>query len=161
MRYKGKLLLEFTKEGVWFPYKGDEVLRSWPWKKIDGNNKYRCSSRLGSYLNFANYKASLDERGVVNGKITGFSLSHIILNWAGIHLRSGFNVVLFDVNVNSRNSDFWDRIPDFQKKQLTKDVVVLNCKDMREVKHLCDSINMDFAIALGFDHGRLKCWNED
>ena len=35
-----KVLIVNIEYGIWFPYKGDEVLYLWPWKRNKNNKKF-------------------------------------------------------------------------------------------------------------------------
>lgn len=165
MRYKGKLIFEFCLEGIWLPYKDDEILWYWPWTKPYYNWGYvedyysLYSLNLDQKaLSFKEYKKEYASSGM-KAKVEGFVLTDLLHNWIKVKLRNGHFVVLYDINVSSKSTSFWTRIPSRYKKEMVKDIVVLRCKDKKEAIFLCNSIEEDFASAVAVSNADIVSIN--
>ena len=93
--------------------------------------------------------------------ILGYTQGDIINDW--IHLRfSGEHlVVLFDIDISGKPVAFWDNIPDTKRIVFANDIVVLRCKDMRQVENIVYSVEKEFATAFGYRNGKLEISNEE
>jgi hypothetical protein len=152
--------MRIDKHGVWFSYESDNLCRHWPWRvffkdMLYTSERYNRSFGIAEYLKFA----GSTESGLSMKKIEGFSYLDILHDWIRVNHRSGYRVVLYDIDVSFRPTDFWRKIPAENALLLNKDVVVLYCKDASQVIAICESINVDFANALGFKDGNLFYYN--
>lgn len=166
MRYQGKLILEIGWEGISFPHEGDEILWYWPWVRpsfkyegISETYKYKSLNLDQEFTDFEKYEFAVDKNSI-KGKVEGFVFTDLLYSWMKVKLRHGHFVVLYDINVSSKSTSFWTRIPSRYQKELVKDVVILRCKDKREVIHLCQSIEENFATAIGVSNGDLIAFNK-
>ncbi len=148
--------MKINKEGIWI--KSGILIYSWPWnKKVEAEFIYP-DTRKGRLLKAAEYLGKY--RITAEEKVQGYSLEDLVLCWIKNSLQYGQYVVLYDINVSKKSSEFWTIIPEHQKVNLTKDMVLLTCKDVAQVKTLCDSIDINFASAIGVSNGEIFYWNE-
>ena len=77
MRYKGKLLIEFTKNGISFPYKTDEIKWYWPWRRVE-NYKYGSTYLDKAFLTFKDYVNAIYDESP-SSKIVGYNLTTILI----------------------------------------------------------------------------------
>ena len=69
--------------------------------------------------------------------------------------------MLYDLDPSQKPSLLWSKLPAELKTELTKDIVVVNCKGLRLVQEICDSTSRSFAVALGVKDGRIVRDNLD
>ncbi len=86
-------------------------------------------------------------------KITGVDIRDLIFSWVNLHAMEGFYLALYDINVENKSANFWLNLPGPKKMILLNEVVVLRCKDKREVRTLQESIDPDFAKTMCFYNG--------
>lgn len=157
-------MIRLEKEGIVFSYHGDVLTWKWPWlprentKFSSAQYKFSCNSLVDYWkqLGVISYK----ETSSIS-KVAGLSMHDVISQWVKTNLRFGFYVVLHDINPRVKPMDFWDRVPEKDRVEFAKDVVILRCKDLKEVESLCDSVSTDFAAAEGIVYGEIVYWNEN
>lgn len=86
-------------------------------------------------------------------KVDSISYDNLLRYWINNVLVDDFYVILSDINVSKKSTDFWLRIPKYSAIKFNEDVVVLRCKDKKEAIRLCESIDEHFAKAYLVDHG--------
>lgn len=161
--YEGKLLFAFNRAGFALSHKGDELIRPWIWSKaytgIYSTNLKRDFSNIQEYWMYLGEIRK--QEALPTNKIRGYMTDEIIKHWVQTTLLFGFYVVMYDINVQKKPANFWISIPKPERLELLKDVVVLRCSDLKEVKSVCDSVSSDFATAIGVHAGEIQYWNED
>ncbi len=156
--------VKFTRKGLSFRYHRDTIIWLWPWSRKLPHHVF--------YSELHGYFPSLAEHwfhmGYVSASITpnlekvkGYPARTILLDWAKSNLRFGYFVVLHDIDVQSKSQSFWNKIPEKDRLEFGQDIVVLTCKDLKEVYTLCNSMSTDFALAEGMANGVCVYWNED
>lgn len=95
-------------------------------------------------------------------KVDGYFLGDILQDWVRSHGTGKPCVILYDINVELKRPAFWLKIPKDRIKELTKEVVVLNCDSNQEMMDITISIDPLFATALGFsEDGQLIFSNQE
>lgn len=155
---------KITMEGISFGCREDTLTWLWPW-----NRDYEAQifhSKLHGYFSskedhwfHLGYTAA--SQTTSPEKVKGYPSRTILLDWARTNLRFGYFVILHDIDVQSKSKGFWNKIPEKDRLEFGQDIVVLTCKDLKEVHTLCNSISTDFALAEGMANGVCVYWNED
>lgn len=161
--FKGKLLFAFNFAGYSLPVKGDEIIKPWPWSRAyDGVYSVNLKKDFPSMEEYWMHLGQVrSEETLPINKVRGYNTDEIINHWIQTKLLHGFYVVMYDINVQKKPDNFWISIPKPQRLELLKDIVVLRCSDLKQVKNVCDSISSDFATAIGVHAGEIQYWNED
>lgn len=160
-------ILGLTKEGFWFPYYGDELLFRWPWNRKEKTKfksllyDFECASLVEYWKHVGAYEEAVAKKSNYDKKIQGFDYTDILYEWIKFKYRSGCYVILNDIQHSFRPESFWHKLPDNTHKAFYKDVCVLTCKDLTEVKRLCGDIEPGFAVATGWKNGDLVDFNEE
>jgi hypothetical protein len=149
------------KHGVWFRYETDNLCRRWPWKIFSPDMVYISERHDRSFATIADYLkfVGVAESGFGTKKVEGFTYNQIIQEWVRTKYRSGFVIVLYDIDVSYKPSEFWKKVPKENVEQLNKDVVIFRCKDASQVISICESINVEFAQVIGFKDGYIFYYN--
>jgi hypothetical protein len=153
--------MRFTKDGITFNYNDDEITWFWWWRRevLDVYGAYYSLIYDLYFYTFREYwihVGAIGEKPTPSQKVTSFGWEEVLRSWARQTLRTGFYVVLYDINIESKPASFWRSVPDRDKIQFTKDLVALRCKSHIQAIELCDSIRTDFAIAIVVADGRVQ-----
>lgn len=96
-----------------------------------------------------------------DGKVHGFDLIRELLpEWSARIWPNEFLVCLCHIDPAARSQRFWSMLKKEQITEMLKDVVVLRCKDLTEMETLIESIDRNFADAVGVCNGRLLLTNQ-
>ena len=96
----------------------------------------------------------------LSSNLKGYSYAnHILLDWLRLRFKHGSYVVMYDINSTQKPNEFWLSLPLKKAVELTKDVVVLKCKNKEEVQDLLTAIDPSFASAIGWVNGNMVDWN--
>lgn len=94
-------------------------------------------------------------------KALGFSEREIVLYWACKAYEDENIVLMTDINLATKTSDYWYKIPEAIRFELRKEVVILFCKDEQEVRKVTEAMSPKFSNAYGICLGKVLYWNED
>lgn len=162
MKFKS---IRLGKLGISFDYHGDKLTWIWPWAVVAMSSKYYSDNYKFYTDSIKGYWVYLVQRSIEEhttpAKVKGYYWPEIMTEWVAHNLRFGFYVVLHDIDLQNKSNVFWNKIPDAEKIELRKDIVVLRCQDMKEVIHICNSMSSDFATVEGVGHGKILYWNEN
>jgi hypothetical protein len=152
----------FGRSGISFKYHGDVLLWKWPWARGLYGAPYHSSFLTKDFNNFNEYWILFGEDrafikiGGGKGKIHGFDLTEeVIPQWSSRVWPNEYIVCLFNIDPSAKGPKFWSIIDKEKRIELLKDVVVLRCKDKTEMNNLLDSIDKNFASAIGVFNGSL------
>lgn len=161
-----------SSTGFTFPYHGDLltfVFPKWRKKSEDGCKMKFFSKKLEAHVkDLPEYwrKVGAYEQACrvsrKSNKIYGFSLDELIKAWAtNQHLPSGIYVILWDVDLYMKPTEFWDMVPQDTIEKLKSDVVIFSCESLYQAERICKSVSPDFATAYVFDHGEMVMRNSE
>lgn len=152
-------MIKFNKKGIWFHLKGDDICLIWFWSKVAG--RYYSEKFNRNFLSLIEYFKHIGIPSSFYSKsIVGFTYVDIIKEWVSTNFSKDIIIVLLDINFSKKPPAFWEGIPYTKKVVFTKEVVILKCKDYGQMNRIIDSIEKEFAIAMGFKGGVLMCDNE-
>lgn len=152
-------MIRLHKEGITFSYNNDEITWFWWWTRFRTYYSLIYDFHFNTIKDYWIHVGSV-EKPVPMTKIRGFSLLDPLKAWIKYHFRVGYYVILFDINVEAKPASFWRSIPDRDKKLFNSELVVLTCKDAKEMTTLCDSVDKNFAAAMGIVNGEVVYNNE-
>lgn len=153
------MILKINKKGFWFRYKEDNICLNWFWHK--SLHKYYSEKLHHNFNSLKDYNEyPISNSDVKHKNILGFDVKDIIEEWVEIKFNKECIVVLMDINISEKSMNFWDEIPYTKKIVFSKEIILLKCKDFRQVYQIIDSVEREFAIALGFKAGNLITSNE-
>jgi hypothetical protein len=161
-------MIRISKRGITFDYNNDELTWFWWWVRTYLSGKYEsliystpntCFNSLKDYWIYVGSKLDFEYTQVA--KIAGFDYGTVITSWIKAKLRSGYYVVLYEINMAGKSPSFWRAVPDRLKQEMLKDVVVLKCKDETEALNICHSISSDFAYSICVTNGQVVHTTED
>lgn len=154
-------MIRFSKEGITFDYNNDEITWLWWWIRRHGGKLVSLvyAAAFSSFKEYWIHVGSV-EKPMPVAKIRGFEIKDLISTWVWRKFRNGHFVILWDLNLDAKPATFWRSIPDRDKKILSSEVVVLACKGYDEMRMLCDSIDENFALALGTCDGHVVYSND-
>jgi hypothetical protein len=84
----------------------------------------------------------------------GYAISDLILFYMSQRFWDRCLVVLTNINVSTKPSDYWRALPRDVAIQFNEDVVVLFCRSQDEVKRIVETTGTDFAEATGMIYGK-------
>lgn len=146
-----------------FSYHGDVITLAWFWNTLDK----RWTSELfkTGYNNMSEYwkhvgvfQEACSRR---SGEIAGFSLEEILEAWVRVHYPGQDVVVMYDMDVSKKSTEFWRSVPVLKAKELVQDVVVFQCVSAKQAAELCQSTDPSFANAIAFSFGYKTSSNRD
>lgn len=159
--------IEFTKEGVWFPYYKDRLLYVWFWT----NTLYRFKSSYLLSMGIPGIDSIKDywiEIGRVEKqgeklfgpeKIIGISQVKLLEFYLSVAFNHGYYCVLYDIVLESKSRDFWASIPESKVKAFREPFVIIKCKDKDSAENICRSIDLDFARSFAWCNGEVVIRN--
>ena len=152
--------ITLNRRGIWFPFEGDRICRSWFWKR--DTNVYYSEKFNRSFYSLADYLKYIGSLGPTMGSssMSGLNYGDILPEWVSYKFPKEIIVVLTDINTGKKTLDFWNKVPHPNREVFGKDIVILYCKDLGQLKRIIDSIDISFADAYGFKNGELVYWNE-
>jgi hypothetical protein len=152
--------------GIEFQSPEDNLTWVWPWRRREqGGFPYESDVLNGIFLDLRHYRIELnkylDKVAANRPKVIGVDMQLLIKNYVRNVLPQGCYVSLYDINPTERSAEFWNSLPREKALALIQDVAFLRCKDYKEMKDLCDSIEPAFATALGWSEGAYCEDNKD
>ena len=156
-----------SSRGVSFKYHGDEILFYWPWAR-PGKSKYHSSLFSEDFNDFCEYWENVGSRNYVLGKrrqnssetkITGFSFKEVVEVWSSRLFINEYIIVLDSPSLSYIKPLSLLTMPSSRLAELTKDIVVLRCKDKPEAYSVLDSIGSDFCNAYLILNGKTLATN--
>ena len=153
------MMIKINKKGFWFEYKLDHICLNWFWHKpLHRYYSEKLHHNFNSLKDYNEY--SIANSDVKHKNILGFDARDIIEEWVEYKFSKEYIVVLMDINISEKAMTFWDEIPYTKKIVFSKEIIVLVCKDFRQVSQIIESVERGFAIALGFKAGNLVVSND-
>lgn len=153
------MMLKINKKGFWFEYKEDHICLNWFWHKP--LHRYYSEKLHHNFHSLKDYREySVSNSDVKHKNILGFDTRDIIEEWVEYKFSKEYVVVLMDINISEKSMEFWEGIPYTKKIVFSKEIIVLKCKDFRQVSQIIESVEREFAIALGFKAGNLVVSND-
>lgn len=156
-------MIKLTRRGIMFSYHGDVLTLAWFWNNAD--QRYRSEAYKKDFHSLADYWKNV---GILqetcsrqSSKVSGFSLEEIIQTWVRVTFPGGDIVVMYDMDVSKKPTDFWRSVPILKAKEMVQDVVAFQCKDAGQAIDLCDSTDPTFAKAIRFHQGYRMSSNEE
>lgn len=86
--------------------------------------------------------------------LLGYNYDEVFDEWVSLRFDGEHIVILHDINLSSKPVAFWDNIPDTRRIIFSKDIIVLRCKDLRQVQNIVYSVEKEFAVAYGYKNGK-------
>lgn len=156
--------MKINKQGITFKYRGDDLTWIWWWNRTNGF-KYDSATYQKHFESIPNYLIYTGQQTIPfspsNEKLKGLNYQELIEQWAYYELKFGFNVVLFDIVLQAKPASYWNALGLSDRSKFLQDIVILNCKSIKEVIEICDSIDINFARAIGVNCGNIIYRNED
>ena len=152
-----------NKEGISFPYHGDQLLWIWWWKR-EGQAKYFSSLFDQHFLDLKDYWQFVGAWNAAcrKEKIEGFHDYEIFTTWAKYSfLRQPAVVILRNINVEMKTTKFWQSVGGYARRQLLKDIAVLYFGNVKEATEVLYSVPSEFAEAYLFSKGILVNSNNE
>lgn len=148
--------------GILFKLFSRPWIFTWPWLWNKKGMIISPDESLGwnSVDMFLAYAASMDVLVTSSRKISGFSNTWVIHEWVSVACKKGVVLVLTDIDPSFKKPEFWAAMPREDARAFTNDIVILRCKNLEEMKKICDSIDTRFATATGFYRGQPVYENE-
>jgi hypothetical protein len=161
MRYTEVRLPRITNLFFKFFYKGDTIYYYWPWiRHIHLAGKYYSVYLSEFFSFFYNYNILRDNTTeFLNDKIRGLNITSILEEWVLLKYPHEVLVILIDIDVSTKPMSFWATIPYAKEVLFTKEVIILKCKDRRQMEQIVDSTSITFATAIGYVAGKVACVN--
>ena len=145
-------------EGILFEYKGDILVRHWPWRSVSGGGRYyskRLDIEVNSFQEYWKKIGILEASLSLTSKLSSFSWEEILKLWLGENLNLGVFVVLYDLDLSKKSSEFWARVPPEKRVHFNEDVIIMRCKDTYQASDIADSIAPNFGKAIVIENGRI------
>lgn len=154
--------MKLSKQGIWFDYHGDRLLWKWWWKRTN-NSIYYSKVLARDYVSLNEYwkEVGIFEEAARKHKVKGYSIKEVLYQWVEHAFRNDIVIVLTDINVEMKSTNFWRSIPVIERRELLKDFPVLFFPDIHKARSVLTSLNEDFATAYLFDRGKLVGVNFD
>lgn len=151
--------------GVTFNYRGIPITYHWPLLqtyfyqsrfiipvlRYESNSIFDCFRKINALASEA--------RDFVRHRVFGFRYSDIAELAAYTYFKNRCGILITDVNVQAKPTEFWASIPKEYIRHFLNDVVFITCKTPQEVTDLMYSIPDNFGEAVGFSHGVRICDN--
>lgn len=160
--------LKISLDYIRFGYNSDILFYHFPWGREDASITFYSVNHKRYFYSFKEYKLFIQEHekklkveGLKYSKIRGIDIEDLICQWMSAYYRRGCFLVLSNIDPSFKPREFWDQVPKHYADSFTRDVCVLICKDLTQLKNIGDSININFARALGFVDGKLVYDNQD
>ena len=168
--------MKLTKEGIVFVKGYDLVTWIWPWKRIgrsDDNGDPLSYNWKSAHLNqvfksLNNYYYSLgkssEEYSIFpQDGILGMTWDEVLYSWitANPSTFMGNWVILWDLDLSRKTSEYWAKFPPEKRVHFSKDIVCLSCKDSAQAFTIAESINKDFGKAVQINNGNIIGYSED
>lgn len=148
--------IRFSQTGITFPYNGDSITWIYPWGNR-GEGVFFSNTYLFGFHYFQGYwdrLNSLEELNTYAPKVQGFSNEEILIGYLKAKYILGTIVVLWDIDYQAKPSSFWAAMPNQSREHFLKDVVVLNCKGLKDASRLAKS-SRTFSRVVVIYNGRV------
>jgi hypothetical protein len=151
--------MNFTKDGVQFSDEGDVITWLWPWRRPRKDAKIRSERWQSLYFNgfkgywkYAGRMRPTSRRTVMltNQRVEGYHFDELLSSFRSAKYPDENIVILHDLNLEMKGSEFWNKIPKDQIEELMHDVVILHCDNPEAVEKLVRGISPKFAHAYGY-----------
>lgn len=86
-------------------------------------------------------------------RIRGFNEHEIIFDWLRHKLPNGYFILLKNIDLSFKSSDYWKKLTRSVISEMTKDYVILRCHSKDEMEGICGSIEPGFAECYGIKDG--------
>lgn len=165
--------MKVNKEGIHFNFKGYTITYHWPLLQIyfdqsrflitgrgfaganaESNSIVECIRRINNTIEYLHIKGEqLSVSHPSPTKVEGMYWHDLSEIYGMNKFIDSCGIVLEDIDVSAKSSEFWKNVPDNYKKQFMKDIVIINCSSPEEVKRLMFSLPADFCLAKGYCFG--------
>lgn len=135
---------------------GDIIEMPWSglWNPATEKYSHRLKSTFFSMPEYWKRIGVLEQSLVLSlNKVVGLDWEDILKQWIETRIDSDPYVVLFDVDLSSRPSEFWAKIPYEKKMAFNKDVVVMKCSNLNQAIEIAESILPNFGKAFIVNKG--------
>lgn len=152
--------MKLTNKGIEFSYENrDTITYLWPWKRPPNRKWY--SSRFNCYFqSLATYVASLNDHSArITESVSSLSLEQVLKYYLSHDLVDGNYVLLYDINLESKPSAFWETLGE-KAKHFSNDLVILKAESEDQAITLLCSISREFARAIAATNGEIIGTND-
>lgn len=153
--------MKIDRVGITFKYRGVNIIYHWPLLQVyfcqarfeipslnfESSSLFKCISRVKELPE--------DNLNLVKGKVQGCYFEDAAKELARGHFSKSYGILLLDMDVSSKPSEFWNNVPKSYIKEFCKDMVFINCSSVDEVYKLMFSLPRSFCLAIGYSHGRI------
>lgn len=158
--------MAFTNKGLQLKVKDFVFTLTWPWFWGKGIYYIRVMDQeyyFHTFFEVVQYSLSVEHLATKSTRLLGLSWEEVLAFLLRTHpdYSKGFILVLEDIDISQKSSNFWSSMPLEDTRKFTKDLVVLRCKNLQETEKLFHSISRGFAKASVYLNGSLIYTNED
>ena len=156
--------MRISTKGIHFVFMGRTWVWNWWWRRsptIFTYNAEKINLTFKTFEGLAEFCATTEELTNERHKTEGFDFQDIIQQWILNLHPEGIILVLTNIDVGAKPYAFWSVMSKPEALAFTKDVVVLRCHSLEEMKRICDSIPTKFASAQAYCNGNPIYSNEE
>ena len=156
--------MKISLKGIHFTFMDRSWIWNWPWKRSSTVLNFSSETlnlNFKTISQLAEFCATTEELTNERHKTEGFSWDTLLQQWVLTHYPKDIVIALTDIDVSAKPYTFWSVMSKPEAIAFTKDVVILRCRTLEEMKRITDSIPVGFAMATCFCNGNQVYSNEE